>query len=75
MMFGAAHAVLGLASDCFGLHGELLAQGEVLEGELAGPPACRSIPFTSMLAPGPLIAHDLYQLEGSEYGKAVRDYA
>ena len=41
----------------------------------AGAQACGSIPFTSKLGPGPLIAHDLYQLEGSEYGRAARYYA
>lgn len=40
----------------------------------AGAETCGSVPFTSKLGQGPLIAHDLYQLEGAVYGKAVRFY-
>lgn len=40
----------------------------------AGAETCGSVPFTSKLGGGPLIAHDLYQLEGPEFGKAVRYY-
>lgn len=41
---------------------------------VAGTESCGSVPFTSKLGQGPLIAHDLYQLEGSTYGKAARYY-
>ncbi|MCC6966867.1 MAG: DUF4157 domain-containing protein [Nitrospira sp.] len=40
----------------------------------AGAETCGTVPFTSKLGQGPLIAHDLYQLEGAVYGKAVRFY-
>jgi len=40
----------------------------------AGPETCGMVPFTSKLGGGPLIAHDLYQLEGSDYGKVVHYY-
>jgi hypothetical protein len=36
--------------------------------------SCGAVPFTSKLGKGPLIAHDLYQLEGSLYGKVARYY-
>jgi hypothetical protein len=36
--------------------------------------SCGAVPFTSKLGKGPLIAHDLYQLEGSVYGKVARYY-
>jgi len=36
--------------------------------------SCGTIPFTSKLGKGPLIAHDLFQLEGSTYGKVARYY-
>lgn len=41
---------------------------------VAGSQSCGSIPFTSKLGRGPLIAHDLYQLEGSTYGTVARYY-
>lgn len=41
---------------------------------VAGLEGCGSVPFTSKLGQGPLIAHDLYQIEGSVYGKPVRYY-
>lgn len=41
---------------------------------VAGIESCGSIPFTSKLGQGPLIAHDMNQLEGSTYGKAARFY-
>lgn len=54
----------------------LFAKGGVPQhaARVAGAQACGSIPFTSKLGKGPLIAHDLYQLEGSTYGKVARYY-